>query len=72
MKTIIEVNGFVETSSTGCGDQEGVIMVITRSPFYANRITLKIGGAEEYYVDIDDLYNAVSMLVFEKELLDDH
>jgi hypothetical protein len=69
MRTIINVDGFDETSPLGCGKQERVVMEMTRSPFYANRVVLKIGEGEEYYFDLDDLSNAVAMFVFEKELL---
>jgi hypothetical protein len=44
-------------------------MKIYRSPFYGNKVVLKIGDAEEYFVDLDDMSNAIAMFVFEKELL---
>lgn len=69
MRTIIGVDGFVETSPLGCGEQESIPMQMTRSPFYANRVILQIGEGEAYFVDLDDLSNAVAMFVFEKELL---
>lgn len=69
MRTIIGVDGFIEVSPLGCGEQKSVPMQLTRSPLYANRLIIKIGEGEDYYVDLDDLSNAVAMFVFEKELL---
>ena len=69
MKTIIEVDASIETSSQGCGTFKAVDMSIVKSSYYFNKVILKIGGFDELYVDLDDLSNAVAMLMFEKELL---
>lgn len=69
MKTTIEVDASIETSSAGCGTFKTVDMSITKSSYYYNKIILKIGEGEDYYVDLDDLSNAVAMFMFEKELL---
>jgi hypothetical protein len=69
MRTIITIDGFIETSSLGCGEQKSMTMQIAKSPFYANRLILQIGEGEAFYVDLDYLSNAVAMFAFEKELL---
>ena len=72
MKTIIEVHSAIETSSAGCGTFSDVEMSITKSTYYFNKIILSIGGFNDLYVDLDDLSNAVSMLMHERELLNDN